>query len=209
MERKSGYRPNHSCETTLNLIIDEWKVSLSKNKVVIDFKRAFETIDRDILLKKLYYVGIRGVSLDLFRSYLESKTQSKSKNRWTLIRTKANWYRNPARLSTRRTPVFILYINDIEKVPLHCAISLLADDTLITIAADTYEEAIDKVNKDLQRLYHWHCMNKLTLNIQKTKWICFKSTRYITNSTQENISINGTPIERVDKTKNLGVIIDK
>lgn len=50
MERQSGFRANHSCETALNLIIDEWKISIAKSKVVIavflDFKRAFETIDR-------------------------------------------------------------------------------------------------------------------------------------------------------------------
>lgn len=75
MERQSGYREKHSCETALNLFIDEWKIAIASNKVVIavfiDFKRAFETI----ILRKLYCMGIRGISLEWFKSYLETRTQ--------------------------------------------------------------------------------------------------------------------------------------
>lgn len=54
---QSGYRPAHSCETALNYVIADWKCEIDNKKVIlalfVDFKRAFETIDRDVLLKKI------------------------------------------------------------------------------------------------------------------------------------------------------------
>lgn len=140
MERQSGFRAKHSCETALNLIIDEWKLAMAKNKAVVavflDFKRAFETIDREILLSKLYYMGIRGTSHDWFKSYLERRTQ----------RVKIDENTSDAKVINSGIPqgsalsaiLFILYINDIDKIlPIHCNLSLLADDTLMTATADT------------------------------------------------------------------------
>lgn len=43
--------------------------------VFMDLKRAFETIDRERLLEKLYQYGIKGVVLEWFRSYLKNRTQ--------------------------------------------------------------------------------------------------------------------------------------
>lgn len=56
---QSGFRKNYSCETAVNYVINRWKY-VGKNKkllaIFLDFKRAFETIDRDILIKKTIYV---------------------------------------------------------------------------------------------------------------------------------------------------------
>ena len=41
--------------------------------IFLDFKRAFETIDRDIMLKKLYMYGIRQIELEWFKPYLENR----------------------------------------------------------------------------------------------------------------------------------------
>lgn len=214
MERQSGFRAKHSCETALNLIIDEWKTSIAKNKVVIavflDFKRTFETIDRNILLTKLYYMGIRGTSLEWFRSYFEGRTQ----------RVKIDEHISDAKEigagiaqgSVLAALLFILYINDIEKVSDYCDISLLADDTLLTIIANSYNEVINKLNHDLNKIYKWLCMNKLKLNVQKTKWICFFGARHLGSSnvtTCTDVKINGEVIKRVSSTKYLGIFIDE
>jgi hypothetical protein len=61
--------------------------------------------------------------------------------------------------------LFILYINDIKHVLKHCKISLFADDTLIYIAADTFEAAVDMMNENLVSLTVWLYQNKLKLNI--------------------------------------------
>lgn len=66
VKEQSGYRSNHSCETTLNYVICEWKDEVDRKKIIIavflDFQRAFETIDRERLLNKLDMYGFRGNS---------------------------------------------------------------------------------------------------------------------------------------------------
>ena len=50
--------------------------NLKKCSVVsIDFKKAFDTIEHNILLKKLDHYGIRGITLDLFKSYISDRFQ--------------------------------------------------------------------------------------------------------------------------------------
>lgn len=66
-QNQSAFRKNHSCETTINYLINDWKKSIEGGEkivaVLLDLKRAFETVDRDKMLLKLKSVGIEGVEL--------------------------------------------------------------------------------------------------------------------------------------------------
>lgn len=76
-DEQSGFRSSHSCESALNYIIAEWKEVQERKEVVLavflDFQRAFETIDRELLLKKLKMYGIGQNTVNWFRSYLSNK----------------------------------------------------------------------------------------------------------------------------------------
>ncbi|KMQ82366.1 rna-directed dna polymerase from mobile element jockey-like protein, partial [Lasius niger] len=85
-----GFRKRHSYETAVQVIIDEWKLIISRGKMVgvifMDLKRAFETVDRGRLLKKLHDYGIRGNVLEWLRSYLcNRKQQVKFNNEWSKL----------------------------------------------------------------------------------------------------------------------------
>ena len=78
-----GFRQKHStvnavCEFTAHTInsLDENKSTLG---VFLDLSKAFDTINHDILLKKLYYYGIRGIALEWFKSYLCNSNRSLTK----------------------------------------------------------------------------------------------------------------------------------
>lgn len=79
IHQQSGFRKNHSCETALNLVVADWTTKLEDKKIIvavfIDLKRAFETIDRKILLEKLHSYGVKGAELKWFRDYLNNRTQ--------------------------------------------------------------------------------------------------------------------------------------
>lgn len=76
---QSGFREQHSCETVILKICDVFNRELDRGNMVLavflDFKRAFETIDRNMLLQKLRNIGIKDVALKWFESYLHNRRQ--------------------------------------------------------------------------------------------------------------------------------------
>lgn len=64
IESQSGFRVGHSCESAINLVVLQWMKDLSDGKIIVivflDLKRAFETVDRPIMLHKLTSYGITG-----------------------------------------------------------------------------------------------------------------------------------------------------
>lgn len=76
---QSGFRRNHSCESVVMNICSVFANEMDNGNYVLavflDFKRAFETINRDILLIKLEQIGLNGSVLKWFKSYLDDTFQ--------------------------------------------------------------------------------------------------------------------------------------
>ena len=75
---QSGFRPNHSCETALVYMVDNWLQALDKGHLVgvifIDFRKAFDFVDHEILMKKMKFYIINQHVLNWFSSYLSNRT---------------------------------------------------------------------------------------------------------------------------------------
>ena len=75
-----AYRPHHSCETAIIRIQDDILKSLDSHKyvflVLLDISSAFDSVDHDILMNKLYKIGVRGRAYNWVKSYLSSRTQA-------------------------------------------------------------------------------------------------------------------------------------
>jgi hypothetical protein len=76
IEQQSGFRKSHTCETSLNLVLTQWKEKIYQGKVVVgvllDLKRAFETIDRNLLLRKFEREGVQNNENQWVESYLDN-----------------------------------------------------------------------------------------------------------------------------------------
>ena len=107
--------------------------------VFIDLKRAFDTIDHDILLDKLNYYGFRGLLNDRLSSCLKNRTQTTQEGH--NISDKAVIGCGVPQGSILGPLLFLLYVNDIHRCSNKFRFYLLADDTNILYA--------DKNLKDL------------------------------------------------------------
>lgn len=117
---QSAFRSNHSCETALNFLINEWKRSMDDGQIVVavflDLQRAFETVDRQIFLRKLENIGIRGVELRWFENYLnDRKQQTKFKDKQS---NRINVEIGIPQGTALSVILFLIYIDSITKIPL-------------------------------------------------------------------------------------------
>lgn len=205
IESQFGFRSHHSCESALNYVLINWKEDMAAGSTIIavflDLKRAFETIDRGILIQKLKQYGIREKEIQWFKSYLDQRTQRTSVNgklseiTQTLLGVPQG--------SILGSVLFLLYINDVCKVLKHCKIVMFADDALIYIVGRDVSALTQQLQEDLDSISIWFKANKLKTNVQKTKAMIFKTQCNI------DLSIDNENIEQVDQIKYLGVIIDQ
>ena len=83
---------------------------------------------------------------------------------------------------------------------------LFADDTNIFYYHDRLPELVNVLNTELDNMYTWFCVNKLSFNVAKTNYILFGNYRHEQHVALRIKDIN---IERVEATKFIGVIIDE
>ena len=203
-----GFQSNKSTGDALIHLTEIIYNSLNNKKhnatVLIDLKKAFDSVSHRLLLKKFEFYGVRGLPLNLFRSYLTNRRSY----------TELGSYRSGECIISSGVPqgsiispiCFLLFINDLPAFSSHFNTTLFADDTTLSISDSNYENMVQLANTELINLTDWIKTNELCMNVDKTEVLLF-SNRTIPNVPQ-SLSIDDISLEYAQSCKFLGVLLD-
>ena len=180
------------CESTVGLFID-----LSK---------AFDTVDHQILLNKLYHYGIRGIAFNWFSSYLSDRQQYVQYNG---VNSSRRCIKCGVPQGSILSPLlFLVYINNMCNVSKILDLILFADDTNVFFSHKNVDVIQKILNDELPKLSDRCNANKLSVNLKKSKFMIFRP-RQKRQTLDINLEINHCAIEQVKETVFWGVILDE
>ena len=174
-DNQFGFRKNNSTSYALMEITEKIKESIDNGKygcgIYIDLRKAFDTVNHNILIKKLEHYGVCGILLEWFKSYLNERKQfvfmngESSDLKYILCGVPQGSVLGPL--------LFLLYINDLPNISAKLKFFLFVDDTNIYFESDDLLNVEETVNKELKKLYLWLNVNRLSLNVSETHYIIF------------------------------------
>lgn len=214
-EKQFGFTENKNTADAIAFLTQKIYTALDRGRpcagVFIDLAKAFDTVSHKLLLKKLENIGVRGLGLQLFESYLSNRRQSvKIKN--VIGKPEPVTYGIPQ--GTVLGPIlFIIYLNGL--LTLNCCGTIIsfADDTALFVEGDSWSSVESKLVSDLQQITQWFDKYLLTINLNKTIYLPF-SNNITTTPEKNNIEIylpqRGITwkIEKQQNAKYLGILID-
>ena len=205
-KKQYGFIPQRSTTHAILNVINESLPAINDNKfcilVFLDFTKAFDCIDHNKLLDKLYHYGIRGSVNAFVKSYLTGRTQC------VTLRDKCS---NTLPITvgvpqgTSLAPFFyIAYANDLfNNIDLN--LTMFADDTIITLTDSCPNQIINKLNTALNILSSWCNIDKIGINIAKSKGMIVTNRNI---NIDQQLTINSLPLEIVRCHTYLGIRFD-
>ena len=204
-----GFRVNHSTQLAALELIDRITQDLDQGNtpitIFMDLSKAFDTLNHDILIYKLKAYGLSETALKLMQSYLTNRKQYVEIN--NTQSTKNDITVGVPQGSILGPLLFIIYINDIIHSSTVFKFIIFADDTTLYTTLDTQENINDILNDELVQINNWLKVNKLSVNVAKTKAMLFHMPQKQIHNPR--LTIAGSNIEFIDNFNFLGITINK
>lgn len=205
-----GFREKSSTLTAAVDLVTKIKTHIDQKEIVlgifIDLKKAFDTVSHRKLLEKLNNIGITGTAYSMLSSYLLNRSQVvKIENN---ISSAQNLSFGIAQGSIMGTLMFLIYIDNIDKIGLLGHLTLYADDTCLFYFDSCVHSIVTDAQTDLNRLNEWLKYNLLTVNTSKISFMIFSSkNKQIPQHTP--LTIDNEEIHRSNQEKYLGLWLDE
>ena len=214
-KHQHGFRRGHSCLTQLLNHINTVLLNFINNKdtdcIYLDYAKAFDKVDHEILIHKLQCYGIQGTLLEWIKSFLNNRYQCVSVNGTHSYTSKVI---SGVPQGTVLGPLlFLVFVNDMNTCIQHSFISSFADDTRIKkdIAACT---DVKYLQDDLNSVCKWTTENNMMLHEKKFEYInhstgdskLLKELPY-TSELYQYSTPNDTVMSPVSSVRDLGVTI--
>jgi len=172
----------------VNFITKAWEKKEHVIAIFCDLKKAFDTVDHGILIQKLINFGVRGTSLEWFRSYLVNRQQLVCIND---VLSDIKFITTGVPQGSILGPLlFLIYINGLP-LSTNFLTLLFADDTTLLYSHSDPLELTRIVNLELWKVNNYFRYHKMALHSDKTKFILFTQNRQVKNMNIE-IFINNT-----------------
>ena len=204
-----GFRTGHSYNQAVCELIGEIAKNTEKNWttvcIFLDLSKTFNTLEHTAIFQKLERYGIRGNTLEWFKSYLSNRK----------IRVKINNTTSKEFLINYGTPqgsclgplIFLIFCNDLNIHLENMQCIQFADDTTLYLGHPNLEELKKMIERDLKVLQDWFRANKLTLNMEKSVCLIFNDS--MCKNVNMSLTLSGKTIPIEKQTKFLGIWLDK
>ena len=212
-KHQHGFRPGHSCLTQLlnhiNIVILNFINNTDTDCIYLDYAKAFDKVDHELLIHKLKCYGIQGSLLEWIKSFLNERYQTVSVNGTHSYKSKV---KSGVPQGTVLGPLlFLVYINDIDQCIKHSFISCFADDTRVSKGISMSND-VQYLQEDLNSVMQWTSKNNMLLHEKKFQYVNHNTgdTKLLkelpfTSEFYHYRTSNGTILAPIDSVRDLGI----
>ena len=206
VESQHGFRAGYSCETQLTGLVQDISDALDAgdevDAIFLDMRKAFDTVDHEILIQKLASVIDDEAVTKTIQNFLSGRTQ---RVQIGAVTSEESYVTSGVPQGSVLGPLlFTIYVNDLAH-NLNCRVRLFADDCVV-YAKLTGEDEHAPLQQDIESIQCWMSNNRMSLNLDKCEVVTF-STKH--HSNEKNYHIDGRILPFKTGYKYLGVWLDK